>query len=155
MRPSRSKKESAHSEDIHSQGLDYRKNLIEKMSETGGFNPTVGHNITNEIPFYKIISESPSSEEDYKIVHSDGRTNRNEDLNQNTNLLEEVKNIVGRIDQSIGNKDDDDEDDIEEDYDYMPAHMNDYEESKDLNEKNESSVKRYELFREFRENVLL
>ena len=117
MRPFRSKKESAQS----SLGSDYNKNLIEKMSKTG-------HNTTNEIPFYKIISESPSSEEDYKIVHSDGRTNRNEDLNQNTNLLEEVKNIVGKVDQSMGNKDDNDED-VEEDYDYMPAHINDYEES--------------------------
>ena len=135
MRPFRSKKESAQSEDIHSLGSDYNKNLIEKMSKTGV-------TTTNEIPFYKIISESPSSEEDYKIVHSDGRTNRNEDLNQNTNLLEEVKNIVGKVDQSMGNKDDSDED-VEEDYDYMPAHMNDYEESKDFNKKNESSVKRY------------
>ena len=80
--------------------------------------PTVFHNDTNEIPFYKISSEEL---EDYRRAGSDGRTSRNEDLKTKTDLLEEVKNIIERIDQidksnengNESNQDDEDEDEEE------------------------------------------
>ena len=70
-----------------------------------------------------------SSERDY--YQSDGRANRNEDFNTNTDLLEEVKNIIEWIDESEGNKDDDYE---EANYDYLNL-QNDYKEVISSNEK--------------------
>ena len=70
------------------------------------------------------------------IANTDGSTNRNEDLNTNTNLLEEVKHIIERIDPiNKSNKDDDEE---EEEYDYKHA-LNDYEEIKAIKKGNRSS----------------
>ena len=113
---------------------DNPENRIDKHKLT--WNHAAVHNDTNEIPFYKIISESGTSEEDYKKANTDGSTNRNEDLNTNTNLLEEVKHIIERIDPiNKSNKDDDEE---EEEYDYKHA-LNDYEEIKAIKKGNRSS----------------